>query len=69
MTEAIFLEKEPEALLPGEARLVMEGSCPGHPDQELLLWEKRKWEADRMGDSGRSEEDAPGALDLTGDPE
>lgn len=69
MNDAIFLEKEPEALLPVEAWLITKDSCSGHPDQELLLRDKRRWEADRMEDSGLREEGAPGVLDLTQDPE
>ena len=37
MNDVIFLEKEPEALLPVEAWLVTKGSCSVHPDQELLF--------------------------------
>lgn len=37
MNDAVFVEKEPEALLPGEVQLLIKGSCSGHPDGGLLI--------------------------------
>ena len=67
MNDAIFPEKEPEALLQGEDQLGLKGSFSGCLDQAPPMLQTGEWGVDRANKNVLRAISAPGVSDLMWD--